>query len=360
VYDADNAIDRTHQPYLRKLPWVSRHASKDAADATAARDVLVGLQPALPQVVIDRVKGLYDDTLATIPNGWRKNKGVWIGHVVAARMLSKRANDGRYVPYAFPVGTKPGDWRLTPPGFVNDPFAWVANVRPFTLRRASQVRTKGPLPLTSWRYAKEFNEVKAYGSATSTVRTADQTAMALFFSTNPVPMYHATFRKLATDRHLSAAAAARMLVTVDMAGADAMIGCWKDKAYYHFWRPSTAIQLADTDGNPRTEPDPAWTPLIANPPYPDHPSGFNCYTGAVMYAAKDFFGRNNIPFVLHNPVTNTDRAYTRFTDVPKDTIEARMLLGIHFRTPDAQGVKLGREVADWVDDHFFGRVKHRH
>jgi hypothetical protein len=361
VYDAVNAIDRTHKPYLRGLPKVSKKASKDAAAATAAHDVLVGLQPPLAQVIKDRLDGLYADTLALIKDGKRKDQGIAIGQAAAAKMLKKRAHDGRFVPYAFPVGTDPGDWRLTPPGFVNDPFAWVANVRPFTLKRASQVRTRGPLPLTSEKYAAEFNEVKAFGSATSAVRTPEQTAMALFFSINPIPMYHVAFRQIAVDRHLSASAAARMLATLDLAGADSLIGCWDDKDRYHFWRPSTAIQLADIDDNPATVADPNWKPLINDPPYPDHPSGFNCYTGATMYAARDFFGKDRIPFVLHNPVSNTDRAYTRFTDVPKDTIEARMLLGIHFRTPDVQGVKLGKKVADWVDDHFFGRAKkHRH
>ena len=170
VYDAVNAIDGGHQPYLAGLPPASPSASQEAAVATAAHDVLVGLGiglvPPLPQVVRDRLDALYADALADIPDGAAKTGGIAAGAAAAAAMLEARATDGRYVPFSFTVGDDAGQWRPTPPGFVNDPFAWVARVEPFLLQSPSQFRTKGPHALTSGAYAREYNEVKELGGPT--------------------------------------------------------------------------------------------------------------------------------------------------------------------------------------------------
>lgn len=145
---------------------------------------------------------------------------------------------------------------------------------------------------------------------------------------------------------------ARLLAMLNLARADAIIGCWDDKAHWSFWRPVTAIQLA-TDGNPATTADPGWTPLIPTPLYPDHPSDYNCITGAVAHTARAFFGTDQRPFTVYGSTADVERSYTRFSDVVRDTIEARIYLGIHFRTPDVQGARLGRNVGRWLVDHFF-------
>ena len=367
VYDAVNMIDRGHEPYFAGLPSAPRWASKTAAVATAAHHVLVGvvIVPPLSPAIVTRLNDLYTASLAaaTAEDGASAvHAGIAAGAAAAARMLAERANDGRYpaVPFMFTVGDEAGEWR--PTSGINDPFAWVAKVKPFVLKNAAQVRSKGPFDLDSRRYAKEYNEVKAYGgngTTTPTSRTPEQTTMALFFSNNPVEMYNRTFRGIASAERLSAAEQALLFVKLSMAGADGLIGCWDDKAFWNFWRPVTAIHEGDNDGNRRTTGDPGWTPLITTPPYPDHTSGYNCYTGAIMNTAKAFFG-DRFAFSLTAPVAGVPvtRSYKRFTDVPKDTIDARVLLGIHFRAPDVQGAKLGKEVARWLDKHYFERAKH--
>jgi hypothetical protein len=355
VYDAVNAIARTHEPYLSGLPGAPKSASKSAAAATAAHHVLVGLVPALPDNVKANLDVLYADSLATIPNGWRKKAGIKIGAAVAAKMLAKRANDGRYVPYAFTAGTDPGEWRPELPTFASDPFAWVSNVKPFALKRASQVRTSGPLALTSEQYAIEFNEVKALGSDSLIGRTDEQTALARFYTANPMVMMHRAYREIAVSRNLSITRAARLFGMLSVASADAAIGCWDDKDYWNFWRPITAIREAANDGNPATTAQADWLPFFATPPYPDHPSGYNCFTGAMMYTGKAFFGTDFVAITLTNPTTNLTRSYDRLTAVTKDTIDARIYCGLHFRTPDVQGVGLGRKVAAYVNEHYFER-----
>jgi hypothetical protein len=357
VYDAVNSIDGSRDPYLDGLPAAAPGSSLDAAVATAAHDVLVGLGiapvPALPQVVHDRLDLLYANALLAIPNGPAKAGGIAAGAAAAAAMLAERTGDGRFVPDPFTEGTGTGEWRPTPPAFVNDPAAWVRNVTPFTLQSPSQFRTDGPHPISSRAYAKEYDEVKRMGSLTGSDRTPEQTALALFYTANPVEMFNRSFRGVTAAEGMGVVEEARFYAQVNTAGADALINCWDDKEFFHFWRPSTAIQNGDADGNPWTEGDTTWTPLVANPPYPDHTSGYNCVTGALMNTAQLFLGKT--AFSVTNLAQGVTRNYNTFLEVPVDTIDARIWLGIHFRAPDVQGAQLGRNVARWVDQNYFGR-----
>src|SRR6266545_4409823 len=172
VYDAVNAIDGGHQPYL-VAPAADPSDSKEAAAATAAFRVLVGLFPTQQAAL----QPLYDASLAGVPDGPPKTGGIGVGEAAAAAMLAARANDGRGGPFTFVFGTAPGEWRLAPPqgpaGIVaRDPAPWVGNVLPFLVPNVEMLRTDGPNALTSAAYTEDFNEVKELGSLTSTRRTA--------------------------------------------------------------------------------------------------------------------------------------------------------------------------------------------
>ena len=276
-------------------------------------------------------------------------------------MLSDRSDDHRYVPYFFTPGSDDGEWRPALPAFAFDQFAWVSNVRPFTMLSTSQFRTAGPYALTSAEYAADYNEVKAVGGAPGTpglTRTAAQTQLGLFYMANPLPMMNGGLRDVAGQRGLSLAASARLFGMTSLASADALIGCWDDKDHWSFWRPITAIRDLD-DGNPATAPLDTWLPLIAaTAPYPDHPSGYNCYAGAMMHTAAIYFRTERVGISLTGSGTgaSTTRTYRRFTDVLKDTIDARIYLGLHFRNPDVQGAWLGKKVAQWSAKHYFRPV----
>lgn len=352
IYDAVMAIVDTHEPYLDGLK-ARRSASQAAAVAAAAHGVLVDLTSAAPDVKAS-VDGLYAASLAKIRNGKAKNRGITVGKAAAAAMLADRAGDGRFGTLAFPVGTQPGQWRPVPPANANV-FAWISLVKPFTLRRADQYRIGAPFALTSADYAREFNEVKRLGGAAST-RTPEQASIASWASVNPFSMLNRGLRDIATKRHLSTSQQARLFVMTSMSAADAGIACFANKVRWPFWRPQTAIQLADTDGNPATVADPTWTSLAPNPGYPDPPSGFNCLASGMMNAARAYFGTDRMTFDLTSvgavPVT---RHYTRFSGVINDAIEGRILIGIHFRRADVQGAWLGEKVARWLSRHYFER-----
>jgi hypothetical protein len=350
VYDAVNAIDRRYEPYLG-APKARRWYSQDAAAAAAAYRVLASLVPAQQPILEQK----YLTSLAGLAAGKARDRGVAVGEAAAATMLAARQDDGRFGPFRFPVGTEPGQWRPVLPAFVNDPAAWVADVRPFLIPSRSQFRSAGPNPLDSRRYAREFDEVKSLGSADSSTRTPEQTDIARFWAEHPPAMWSRILRQLATGEGLRVADSSRFYAMLYLTAADAAIACWDDKAHWLHWRPISAIREAETDGNPATSADPDWVPLIATPPYPEHPAGHPCVSASIVATLQDFFGSDRRHFDATSAVSGTARSFQRFSQAIDEIIDARVYSGIHFRTADEQGARIGRKVADWRDRHLFHR-----
>jgi hypothetical protein len=355
VYDAVNAIEGGYEPYLGAPSVADQGDSAPAAVANAAHGVLVALFPG-QQTTLD---GQLEASLAQIPDGAAKTGGIEVGAAAAAAMLQARTNDGRFSPFTVIQGDEPGEWRST--AFVNgvpvvEPAPWVGNVRPFLIPRAEALRSDGPNALTSTAYAEDFNEVKRLGSLTSAVRTADQTDAALFWQANGAGLFNAIFRQVAAAQDLDIAEAARLFAMANMAGADGVIACWNDKYYWNFWRPITAIRQADSDENPATVADPNWTPLFGTPPFPEHPSGHTCVSGAVVETLQDFFGTDKVSFSTFSTFSGSTREFERFSQAIKEIIDARVWAGIHFRTADTQGYVIGRKVSHWLEKHYFRPV----
>jgi PAP2 superfamily len=365
VYDAVNAIDRRHQPYLH-VPRASRTASKDAAAATAAFRVLAARYPDR----LTTLQGHYDTSLAAIPDGKAKTGGILAGKRAADAMLAARENDGRLppgTPYPFPLGKNPGEWRVSPPLTAVEPAWWVGNVRPFLIPNARWFLSDGPNPLTSRAYARDFNEVKRLGAFDSPDRTADQTTAAIFWQAQPLLIYSGVMRDLSARYGLSTAENARLFGMVMLAAADSAIVCWKDKYTRRFWRPIDAVRLADSDGNPETMADPDWrplfdpatptTPALATPNFSDHPSGHSCVSSGVVHALQSFFGTDRVPIDASSPrFPGRPRHFDRLSDLLDEIVEARIWGGIHFRTADTQGAEIGENVARWERWFYFRRL----
>jgi hypothetical protein len=370
VYDAVNAIDGSHDGYLFGRSFRST-GSEGSAAAAAAYRVLLAITPDARHAGLDAA---YSTTLGTIPDGPSEQEGVAIGEAAAAAMLASRQNDGFMAPFTPVIGTEAGDWRPigwpATPAF--DPDGWVGNLKPFLIDDPAQFRSKGPNKLSSGIYAKEFNEVKELGALNSTKRTDDQTKAAVFWQFAPAALWNPLARTLAARYELGAADQARLYAMINLAAADAAISCWNDKYYWNFWRPRAAIREADTDGNPATVADPSWeslfaaatatTPPLGTPPFPDHPSGHGCLTGAVMHTFADFFGKDKVEVTVVsgrslNGVPIPPRTFERFSDVTQEVIDARVWGGIHFRTADVQGTVIGKKVAQWLQKHYFQPVR---
>jgi PAP2 superfamily len=351
VYDAVNAIDGGHEGYLISSRLARPSDSEEAAAATAAYRVLAHLVPA-QQATLD---ALYASSLAAVPDGPRKTRGIAVGEAAAAAMIAARTNDGRFGAFRFPVGSEPGVWRPVPPALANDPNAWLKDVTPFLIENPSQFRSKGPLALTSRRYAREFDEVKSLGSLTSTARTADQTHSARYWAENPPATWSRIFRTLSAQQGLALAVNARLYAMLYMTAADALIAVWDDKAHWSFWRPITAIREAGSDGNPRTQPQDGWTPLIANPPYPEHPSGHTGLSGSIVKTLQQFFGTDEIAWSDTNNAGLT-RSFSRLSQAIDEIVDARVWSGIHFRAAEKQGQRIGRSVARYRQGRYFRPV----
>jgi hypothetical protein len=370
VYDAVNAITRTHEPYLVDLDEVGAQpfASQDAAVATAAHHVLMTLVADARKPAIETA---YQATLTAIPDGAAEQEGVKAGEAAAAAMLKARDGDGYLASFTFDIGADPGDWRpLGWPFPLPDPRAdvdaWVGNLKPFVIESPSQFRSKGPNALTSTQYAKDFDEVKSLGSLNSTTRTPDQTTAAIFWQFAPAVLYNRLARDLAAPARfgLDTAKQARLYAMVNLAMADGAISCWNDKYEWNFWRPRAAIREAEGDGNPATTADPSWeplfnvatqtTPALSTPPFPDHPSGHGCVSGAVLRTFREFFGKDKVPFDIYSGrYPNQPRHFESFNEALKEVVGARIWGGIHFRTADVQGAVMGKKVGFWLQKHYF-------
>jgi hypothetical protein len=372
VYDAVNAIEpRHHRPYLLRRRFAAT-ASKEAAVATAAYQVLSNIVQTVPESIPfpnrtalqDSLDIAYAASLNAIPDSQFKTLGIAAGNAAADAMLAAREDDGRFGPSPWVPNYDPGHWQplLNPDGTPQlDPTAWVANVQPFLIQSPSQFRTDGPNALTNTAYAQDFNEVKALGSVNSVTRTPEQTHIALFWQSagGPVRAWNEVARNLVDQYAIGLGDSALLFAKLNLSGADSSINTWNDKYYWDFWRPWAAIQRADEDGNPVTEADPTWAALLTAP-YPEHPSGHLGLDGAYLRVLLMFFGTDEIGFdVTSARFPGELRHFDRFSDALAEIIEARIWAGLHFRTADVQAEILGRRVADYMAAHYFQPVGRR-
>jgi hypothetical protein len=352
IYDAAVAVAGGYQPY-HVSPIVPPGASLDAAVATAAHHVLVGLFRD-QQAELDAA---YEASLADIPEGQSKSDGITAGEEVAEGILDLPTDEGlnATVPYVQP---SPGPGVFEPTANAAPLGTRLPLVVPLALKVAYQFRPDGPSPLTSEDYAADLEEVKELGRSDSTVRTEEQTRIALFWTDHDIPQWNRNLIRLAAERALGPVETARLLAMAHVAGSDAMIACFDAKYHYLFWRPVHAIRRADTDGNPLTESDPNWQPLgappnHATPNHPEYPSAHACHTTAITVALESFFGTKAVPFSLDSRVTGETRHYDRFKDVVQEVNRARVWAGFHFRNSDQEGCTLGRKVGGFVVENFF-------
>jgi hypothetical protein len=354
-YDAVMAVRRTYRPFAVEAE-APRRTSVRAAVAAAAHRVLSHHLPGQVATILDPA---YRDSLATIADGVAKANGVALGEHVADALIALRQDDGFRAPvvYTPPASPLPGDWLPTvaaPPAAV-----YAGLMRPFALRSADQFRPAGPPALDSARWARDYNETKAVGSATSSTRTDEQTLAARFWAEAPVQQAHGAFRRFLEDHQLGAARAARFLAMVSVAFADGLIACFDAKYTYTFWRPITAIRAGDTDPNPATVGDPTWTPLLpVTPNHPEYPSAHSCATPAAGLVMERVLGTSRIDATFPSLTGLGDRHFRTPRDLAREVANARVWGGIHFRSAVEDGARIARMTAHVVLDHHFQRWHH--
>jgi hypothetical protein len=354
VYDSVTAIDGGYQPFAVDVD-APRGASAPAAVAAAAHRILVHYLAAQKLTILDPA---YAASLSTIPDGTAKTDGIAVGEEIADLLIAQRADDGFRAPvtYTPPNPPIPGVWIPTAPTPPIAPYAGL--MRPFSLDSADEFRPDGPPALNSKKWARDYNEVKEIGSSTSTTRTAEQTVAARFWGEAPVQQAHGAFRKFVLDHELDVANAARFMAMVSVVNADAIIACFDAKYHYAFWRPITAIRAGDTDGNPVTVGDPAWSTLLpATPNHPEYPSAHSCVTPATGRVIARFLGTKKIDFTVPSLTGLGDRHFDRLSDLQYEVSNARIWGGIHYRTSIEDGIKIAKKTANQMLAHHFHRVR---
>jgi len=345
IYDAVNAIDRTHEPYLISVR-APRDASETAAADAAAHTALVGLYPSLQ----NGLDSDYAAELAHVPNGPAKDRGVRLGEQVASDLLAIRANDGSNVmPPPFVAGTNPGDYAPTPPNFPTPVFTTWGQVRPFVLERGDQFRPTPPPALTSEGYAAAINEAQSLGSATSTTRTSEQTQIGKFWNPPIQNFWNQIAQTVALARHSDLPTTARLFAVLNLSFADSAIAFYDAKYTFRLWRPVTAIRLADTDGNPNTVADPNWLPLAGNTAAdPSYPGAHSTISAAGADVLASFYGHQQSFSVTSSALPAVTRSFTSFGAAAEEAGLSRIFSGQHTRLDHLAGLTLGHDVAGFV------------
>jgi len=348
VFEAVNAITGDDDPYLGTVT-APPGASAEAAAAAAAHGVLTNYFPASAA----SLDAALVTSLAAIPDGQAKDDGVAVGEAAAAAMIADRTNDGSAPPQFYtPTSTDPGQWQLTP-GCTAGVFLHWRDLKPFGVLRTDQFRPGPPPALTSGLYTKVYDEVKTVGAVDSTVRPQDRTDVAQYFAVASAPhVWNQAARQVSAAEERSLSENARTFALLNMALSDGLASVMEAKYHYVFWRPYTAIRAGDTDGNPRTDPDPTWNPLISTPCFPGYPSAHAVASYAARKIAEKTLGSGTIDVTLSHPgVPDVTLHYTRFSQITDDIDDARVFGGIHFRSDQDAGGKQGLGIGGYVYHH---------
>ncbi|MEU0738954.1 vanadium-dependent haloperoxidase [Streptomyces sp. NPDC006134] len=345
MYNAVVGIEGRYVPYRWRARG-PRDASAEAAAATAARRVLLsGFPQAGPAL-----EKAWKESLAKVPDGPAEQRGVAFGERAARHVMALRADDGRGASVPFAPLPGPGTWRPTPPAYEGFTTAWFGRLRPFLLDEPGRFRPGPPPGRTSARYARDLAEVKAYGARTGSRRSAWQTETARFVARMDIQR---ALGDHAARHAFGIADTARLYAAANTVMMDATIVAWDAKLHYGTWRPVTAIREADTDGNPDTEADPSWEPLLPTPAHPDYLSGHATWAGALMRALEELFGTSRVDLRVPSASTGTTRHYEDSADYVRDVVDARVWSGIHTRTADVVGSATGKRVAAWALKRYF-------
>jgi len=348
IHDAVNAITGQYATYLAQNA-APAGASIDAAIVAAANYALTHLFASqAPALNAKRAASLAACGVS------ESDGGIGVGEAAADKVFTLRSHDGAaqaMFPYTAPGAGLPGVWVPVGPAPVVAP-GW-GKVIPWVLESGSQFRPDAPPALTSGRYTRDFNEVKMLGALTGSARTWEQTQIAIFWDASPSAIWNSVARGVVSARHLDVSSAARAFALMYIAGADASIACFDAKYTYNFWRPITAIQRADEDGNDGTVPDLTWQPLITTHQHPEYPSGHSTNSSAMASMLTLLFGDDpGVPIVATSPRNPTfPRNWATFSEGIDEVIDARVYIGFHFRTSDETGARIGRKVARFVFNH---------
>ncbi|WP_332743485.1 vanadium-dependent haloperoxidase [Hydrogenophaga sp.] len=357
MHDAVNAAQPRYRAYAyeARTPAGKTQADAAVAAAVAAHDVLAALFPKQKEML----RATLDASLHDAGMGAAIGEGKRLGAEAAAAMLARRADDGSQADEAYRPGTRPGEYRFVP-GFDFLAAPHWRSVKPFTMRSPQQFRVAAPPALASAAYATDFNEVKATGSkAANAVRSAEQTQYAAYWYEFSDSGWNRIARSVARNKPQDLWQRARTFALLNAVMADAYIAGWDSKMHYNLWRPVTAIQQADADGNPATNAEVNWEPMLPTPPVQDYPSTHSALGAAAAVALAQAFGGDRVAFTMASPSALPDapaRTFASFSAAAKENADSRVRAGLHFRFATTAGLQLGLQIGQQAVRDMLGPV----
>ena len=342
MFEALNAIDRRYESYLKLAPG-DPSASQDAAAATAAYKVLLHHYPD-KKTALDES---YAITMAEIRDERAREAGRLIGEQAAAAALTAGGVNPALKQTPYRPRTAPGVWVATAlPSIETSTWAY----KPWAIPSVEALRAPPPPPLTSATWARDYEEVRRLGGKTSTERTPHQTLMARF---REAPDLTPSMRAVADSPGRKPVQNARMFALYQMALDDAVMVMSESKNHYNFWRPITAIRNGDADGNDATQPDPAWTPLLSTPNFPEYPCGHCTFAAAVAEVMKSETGptpKGGVRVASMTIANSVMQVLPSWDQWVKEVSASRTYGGVHYRFANEEGEEIGRRAAKVVLD----------
>jgi len=334
MFEAVNAIDRRYQPYKLELV-ADKGASREAAAATAAHDVLVSLFPDEKS----KLEQALQASLAKI-EGDGKTKGIELGKRAAAGMIALRTDDGSNIQESYRPFTKAGVYVHTAVPIESTS----GMIKPWTMEKGSQFRPQPPPALDSEIWTRDVNEIRELGSINSKTRTQEQTEIGRFWFLTGPRTYTPLVQQVAETKKMDLVDCARLYALVSMATSDAFIAVFDAKYAYNFWRPITAIRNADLSSNPATPREASWTPLGMTPPHPEYPCAHCITAAAVAEVLKRTAGDDLGELTLTS--AGVTRKWKRVEDYSNEVAMARIYAGFHYRFSAEAANSMGRKIGE--------------
>jgi len=364
MFDAMNAIRPHYTPAMVSIR-AKGFASREAAAAQAAHDVLLALFPA-QQATLDAALAA---SLAQIPDddsghGHRpKYWGIVTGQVTAQAVLHLRENDHAFDNVPFTPLTGSGEYQFTPGcNATNISVPGWGDVTPFTAPDPDFFPTASRPAITDPEWLASLDEVRAYGASDSTVRTAEQLEIGLFFIEPSLTSMNRLARDLVaqepakTNRAAASKqllAHARLFAALNIAQADTYIRTWRVKYREHFWRPYTAINFLFPGTN--------WTPARQTPCHPEFYAAHGTLTPAAITAIQNYRRSDAIDVTTTSiSLPGATRHYTSLNQIIEDVNAARIYTGFHYRSTLVRSNVLGVAVATWVKHNMMTRLHDGH
>lgn len=337
MFEAVNAVDRRYKPYKLDLA-ADKGASREAAAAAAAHDVLVNLFPDERSKLDQALQA----SLAAI-EGDAKNKGVELGKKAAAGIIALRVDDGSNAQESYRPFTKAGVYVHT----AIPVESTGGMIKPWTMDKGSQVRPQPPVALESDIWTRDVNEIREVGGINSKTRTQEQTEIGRFWFLTGPRTYTPLVQQVAEAKKMDLVDCARLYALVSMATSDAFIAVFDAKYAYNFWRPITAIRNADLSSNPATPRDASWSPLGVTPAHPEYPCAHCIAAAAVAEVLQRVAGDGVGELTLTSPLSpGVTRKWRRLEDYSNEVSVARIYAGFHYRFSTDVGKSMGKKIGE--------------